>query len=338
MKKFLLPEGGHFYKANLHCHSTISDGKFTPEQLKKHYMEHGYSIIAYTDHYVMIPQHQLTDENFLALTGCEMAIHAPDELYKTVGQVCHFNIIALDPEKRKQELHHPNKFEEKNAGKYEYDDRFEECPLIYSSENITKMMTTARENGYFVTYNHPTWSNEHYNEYTNYHGMHAMEICNYGCLMGGYDDNNAHIYDDMLRAGERIYCIATDDNHCGKDPSDPKFDACGGFTMIKADKLEYKAIADALIAGNFYASQGPAIEELWFEDGNVHLKCSDAKRIFMTTARRKARLVKAPQGETVNEAVFDVAPEDRYVRFTVIDSEGLPAQTNAYFTDELFAE
>ena len=162
--------------------------------------------------------------------------------------------------------------------------------------------------------------------------MHAMEICNFSCLMGGYEENNGRVYDDMLRAGERIYCVAADDNHCGGS----KPDTFGGFVMIKAEKLEYKTITDALLAGNFYASQGPSIHELWMEDGKVHLTCSDAKKIFMTTARRKARLVMAEKGETVNEAVFDVAPEDIYVRFTVVDTEGLPAHTNAYFTDELF--
>ena len=58
----------------------------------------------------------------------------------------------------------------------------------------------------------------------------------------------------------------------------------------------------------------------------------------MTTARRKAKLYQAAKGEVLNEAVFDIDPKDIYVRFTVIDAEGFPAQTNAYFTDELFAE
>ena len=34
MKKYLLPDGCRSYKANMHCHSTVSDGKFTPQQLK----------------------------------------------------------------------------------------------------------------------------------------------------------------------------------------------------------------------------------------------------------------------------------------------------------------
>ena len=34
MKKFLLPETGNYYKANLHCHTNISDGNLTPEEMK----------------------------------------------------------------------------------------------------------------------------------------------------------------------------------------------------------------------------------------------------------------------------------------------------------------
>ena len=43
MRKYLLPETGHFYKANLHAHSTLSDGRLTPEELKAAYKAHGYS-------------------------------------------------------------------------------------------------------------------------------------------------------------------------------------------------------------------------------------------------------------------------------------------------------
>ena len=37
MKKHLLPESGNFYKANLHCHTILSDGQKTPEQIKEEY-------------------------------------------------------------------------------------------------------------------------------------------------------------------------------------------------------------------------------------------------------------------------------------------------------------
>ena len=38
---WLLPQEGAFYKANLHCHTTFSDGVWTPEQVKKEYQARG---------------------------------------------------------------------------------------------------------------------------------------------------------------------------------------------------------------------------------------------------------------------------------------------------------
>ena len=67
-----MPEKGFLYKANLHCHSTVSDGSFTPEKLKEMYMKNGCHTIAYTDHQVCIPHTQLTNENFVALTGVKI--------------------------------------------------------------------------------------------------------------------------------------------------------------------------------------------------------------------------------------------------------------------------
>ena len=45
MKKYLLKNVGNFYKANLHVHTTVSDGDFSPEEVKQMYMDKGYSIV-----------------------------------------------------------------------------------------------------------------------------------------------------------------------------------------------------------------------------------------------------------------------------------------------------
>ena len=37
MKKYLLPNNVSWYRANLHCHTTISDGQLTPEEVKEAY-------------------------------------------------------------------------------------------------------------------------------------------------------------------------------------------------------------------------------------------------------------------------------------------------------------
>ena len=58
-----------FYKANLHTHSDYSDGKYSVEELKNAYKEHGYSVVAFTDHEHLIDNSRLNDENFLAITS-----------------------------------------------------------------------------------------------------------------------------------------------------------------------------------------------------------------------------------------------------------------------------
>ena len=159
--------------------------------------------------------------------------------------------------------------------------------------------------------------------------MNAMEICNYGCVAAGYPDYNPGVYDDILRSGRRIYCIAADDNHNVNE------DSFGGFTVIKADSLDYETVTKALTDGNFYASQGPEIYDLWVEDGKVHVTCSDAAEIYFNTGVRKAKRVLAAEGESLNSAEFEILPEYKYVRVTVVDRAGKPANTNAYFIDNI---
>lgn len=326
MKKYLLPNNGAFYKANLHCHSTVSDGRLTVEEIKELYTRHGYSVVAFTDHDVLIPHPELRDEHFLPLNGYEVEINDPDS-----AKTCHICFVALKPDNLTQVCYHRTKYLFANAVNYRdkvrFDDTLPDFERAYTPERISEMMKIARDSGFFVTYNHPTWSLESYPEYTGYHHMHAMEIYNHSCAVGGFSDYNPRVYDDMLRSGEKIYCIAADDNHNRQD-------ACGGFTMIKAPELDYEAITTALVNGDFYASNGPEIHELYFEDGEIRITCSDADRIVLTTGRRKCGCRKAENG-SLNQAGFRVDREDLYVRITVIDEKGRTADTNAYFTDAL---
>ena len=102
--------------------------------------------------------------------------------------------------------------------------------------------------------------------------------------------------------------------------------------------MEYKTIPDALVSGSFYASMGPEINELYFEDGYVNIKTSDADRIIMHTGIRPTFVEYAEEGKSINEARFEIKPEYGYIRISVFDKSGLSAQTNAYFVDELLTE
>lgn len=339
MKKFLIPEGGQFYKANLHCHTNISDGSLTPEEVKEIYVNHGYSIVAYTDHDAYIPHPELADENFLPLNGMELAV-MDDEPVWVLKPLMHMCLIALEPDNFLQPCYHRTKYlDYGNAPNYRDQIRFDESlpdyEREYTPECVSDIMKTAREKGFFVTYNHPYWSQETPAQSCNYHGMHAMEICNYATLVNGYPEYDEKEYDYMLRSGERIFCIAADDNHNHNPADSRKWDSFGGFTMIKAEKLDYKTITDALVAGHFYASQGPEIHALWMEDNRIHITCSPADRIFLNTGVRLASSRYAEKGQSLTEMDFEVKPEFGYVRITVVDKNGNRANTNAYFTDEI---
>ena len=198
---------------------------------------------------------------------------------------------------------------------------------------INDIIRTARENGFLVAYNHPTWSREDPRDYLNYEGLFAMEIYNHGSNSVGFFEYDIQAYDLMLRAGKRIYCSMTDDNH-NKNPHGVYTDSFGGFDMIKAPALTYDAVIRALENGDFYASQGPEIQELYLEDGVVHVKCSPAKYIsYAAGVRRNA--ARFGYDGYLEEASFAVDPGDVYFRISVVDDRGRHADTRAYFLDTL---
>ena len=335
MKKYLLPQTGKFFKANLHCHTTVSDGAWTPEKVKEEYKKHGYSIVAYTDHEVMVPHPELCDDEFIAMNGYELETKEYASPIWSKNRRCHMCFVALSPDLKKHVCWNEEKngYTWGNASSYidgvEYDEKDAHFIRTYDGECVSEMMKRGREAGFFVTYNHPTWSAESYEQYIGYNNMHAMEMVNNSCNAGGYEEYNARVYDDMLRSGKRLYCIAADDNHNKFD------DSFGGFTMIKAEKLEYGLIAKALLNGDFYASQGPQIHELFVEDGKITVKTSNAVKISMITDVIHSRCLTAKEGEFVTEATFDIHEPATYFRIVVIDEHGKRACTNAYFNNEL---
>ncbi len=339
MKKYLLPQNGNFYKANLHCHSDLSDGKKPPEEIKRLYADKGYSVVAFTDHDIFIPHNELTDETFLALNGFEVEINEEKKAEFSQIKTCHICFIALKPDNITHPLWHRSEYLFGNAPKYRDKVKFDESEpdyvRHYDCETVTDMMNKGGEKGFFVTYNHPTWSMENYEEYIGYNGMHAMEMFNGSCLSMGYEDYNPRVYDDMLRAGKKIFCIGADDNHNKSDDDSRYSDSGKAYTVIKAGKLDYRDITKALTNGDFYASEGPEIYELYYEDRKVHISCSEADRIVCGFGIRKNEVVFSENNIPLKEACFEIPQNSVYFRITVVDKCGKHACTNAYFTEDL---
>lgn len=196
----------------------------------------------------------------------------------------------------------------------------------YINEYIDQM----KAYGFFACYNHPYWSLQNYDDYKNLRGFWGMEIYNYGCEHDGLYGYNPQSYDEMLRLGNRLFCVSTDDNHNSYPFGDPLCDSFGGFTMIKAEKLTYDSIVAALLKGSFYSSMGPEIKELYVEDGVLTVKTSPVEKIYVLMEGRNCLKKVAGPGETVTEASFALTGDETYIRVTCQDGRGLHADSNAY--------
>ena len=67
MKHILISKEKNQYVANLHCHTTLSDGRKTPEEIRDAYKEQGYSIVAFSDHDNYFDHSDFCTDDFVAI-------------------------------------------------------------------------------------------------------------------------------------------------------------------------------------------------------------------------------------------------------------------------------
>ena len=340
MTKHLLPKVNSYFKANLHTHTTVSDGKFTPEEVKAAYMARGYQIVAFTDHEVCIPHPELAEEGFLPLTGYEFSCNSLEE-EKFLRKTYHLCCIAKSPDNRWQ-VYDP-RFKGGNAYLYADDlvcDGFEDRD--YSLDYVNSVIARANEHGFLVAYNHPAWSLQEYPDYAGLKGLWAMEVYNNHCNRVGYDDNNSQIYQTMLKLGTPLYPLATDDFHRMEHENW----IAGGWIMVGAEELTYPSVISALEKGDFYASTGPQIHALELDGTKLKISCSPARHIMLFTQSRHAKELMHNDGTLLEEAEFDLAPwleywethaqqDKAFIRAIVTDEKGNNAYTRAYWYQEL---
>lgn len=337
-QRHLLPIVPKYFKANLHTHSTITDGKFSPRELKELYKKQGYQILSITDHNVIVDHCALNDKDFLMLTGAEFGVSEPgqDALYK---KSYHITCISKHPDNNWQPLlpRKPREATLPYLAKVESPD----IPRSHSADSLNEIIEKCNEHNYLVVYNHPVWSLHNYMDYAPLKGLWAMEICNYNCLCSGRDTYYSTIYRDMLEQGNRLFPVGCDDMHTIKS-------FAGAWIMVGAQALCYDSVIDALIRGDFYASTGPEIYSLTLEGSTLKITCSEAASIALESDCRFARRTLSTQdGALLREATFDLTKwiegsqshnttEQAYIRLTVYGPSGHRAYTRAFFYDELF--
>lgn len=325
---------GKFYKASLHTHTNISDGSYSPEEVKKGYMEQGYSIVAYTDHEVLVSHQELSDENFLALTAYELSINENTvERLHPYEKCYHFNCYSSKPELEISPVFSIKEVWLEKSKKYISEEQLKiDFDLKYNNETVTKMIKKLNESGFLVCYNHPSWSMSGYEDYSFIDGLWGIEVFNGG---GGYGGNVESItpFEYLLMQKKNVYPIAADDMHYWNE-------AFLGFTMIKSPSLTYEDVFEALKKGNFYSSEGPIITSLMLEGKTLHIECSECRSVIVSTPIRKKVNVR---GEKITKCEIDLSyffdnyeaivnsNIEPYFRVTIVDSQGRNAYTKAYF-------
>ena len=301
--KMGLITNGSWYKGNLHCHTTNSDGKLTPEETVERYKSKGWSFLALTDHQYYSHLSQLGDEDFLILPGTELSVIKPDPTRI-------YHILAIGKESCGQNNGFSNG---------EYIEEPEWKGLCTPQEYIDRIT----ESNNLAVFCHPNWSRLELEDFVDLSGYFALEIFNFGCAIESHTGLSIDYWDSLLRRGRKIWGVATDDAHHILE------DRCGGWIGVNSPSLSQKDIIASIIDGNFYASNGPEIFEFYVSEGEVNVLSSPVKAIHFVTYEYMG-YSKISQ-ELITKASYKLRGNELYVRVECVDEHGNTAWSNPIF-------
>jgi len=298
MKKLPFSAPGSFFKGNLHCHSTRSDGHLTPEKICDLYRREGYDFISLTEHFLEQYNYPITDttafrtDNFTTLSGAEL--HG-DSLHN--GNPWHIVAVGLPQD-------------------------FAPIPL---DTPVKEILARANKAGAFTVLAHPGWYGLSEDDVANAGYFDAIEIFNGGCADDNDSAENAYFIDVLLGKGMDFSLLAVDDAHIPGD----KIDYNLGWVMVKAENNNSREILEALKNGSFYSSTGPLIHDVRIEGDEIIVVCSPAERVFLTGVRPEASVTADLGG--VREARLRIKNiTSDWARVTVRDRMGKKAWTNPF--------
>ena len=300
---------GQWYKGNLHCHSTNSDGKISPEAVIEYYKQHNYQFMALTDHHFFTDYRYLSDDGFLIIPGFEWSI---DQERMPKGEhLCGFQTTSSNGA-----FSHTQVIPRK---------------VWTQPQDIQESIDFLRQHGLAVLLAHPTWSRSDRETLLNARDYFGMEVYNHASEYEEHMGFSTDYWDFLLRRGRKVWGLATDDAHRYDDRS-----AGGGWVSVKAQELSIEAITTSLLDGRFYASSGPEIKEFRIDNGEVIVECSPVGAIHVVSYEKRGHSFRAKDGETLTSATWKLQGEEVYVRVECQDSRGRVAWSNPIFYNSAF--
>lgn len=300
---------GRFWRGNLHCHSTRSDGVLEPAEVLRRYRAEGYDFVALTDHligaygYPIVDTRAMRDEGFTTLIGAELHSGAMAN-----GELWHILAVGL-----------PDDFTPPDAPDFHAHAGMETGPEIAAR---------AVAAGAFVAIAHPQWSGLTLADARSITAAHAVEIYNHACAVGADRADGAAIADLLLSEGRQLSLIATDDAHFAEP------DHFGGWVMVKAERNAPEALLAALKAGAFYASEGPELRDIRLSADRLVVECSAVTSVLVLGHGSAAQSLQG-RSMTRAEVTLDRFAASPWLRVVLIDAAGKRAWSNPIWRDQL---
>ena len=214
---FSLP--GYWFKGNLHCHTTQSDGLASPEEAVRWYYERGYDFLAITDHWVLTP-------------GCPTPAGA--------GRRVHHHYRHRAP---RRGLPHAG------AGVVG-------TPAESLADAPSEVAAVVRASGGLAFIAHPYWTGQSSAEVGAIAGIAGVEVFNAVCeKMDGLGYARVH-WDDLLSQGRRLTGLSVDDTHWKHDSHGTGYVMVRAAALTEADILA--AIAAGHLLQHGPHDSGPA--------------------------------------------------------------------------------
>lgn len=284
-----------FYKGNLHCHSTRSDGCRTPEQVVEVYRALHYDFLAITDHRILSPETHM-DGDMLLLSGLEMDYMLPGEALHLVG-------VGMSAE-------------------YAESKRYRQGPQAAIDD--------MRAHGGRAIVAHPAWSLNTLATLSALQGITAAEIYNAVSTYPWNGDraDSSSVLDICATHGSPFCFVASDDSHYYNGEEG----RC--FTMVQAETLTQEGLFAALDAGRFYASQGPQFQQISLEEDVLTVQCSPVDTIifYSNLIWSEGRCIQQP-GQTSASYRLGCGKGESFVRCQLIDGQGNSAWSNPILLD-----
>ena len=297
------PAPGRWYKGNTHTHTINSDGDSTPDEVVRWYREHGYQFLVLTDHNVLTSVEAVNalhgaDEQFLIIKGEEITERFGDK-------ALHINGLDVDARIPPQGGTSVVDVLQRNVDAIRQAHGVPHINHPNFAWSITREeLQQVRNNRVFEIFNgHPQVNN----------------------LGGGGVPGMEEVWDAILSNGTLLYGIAVDDAHTFKDPGNPNVPGPGrGWVLVRAPRLEARALLDALERGEFCASTGVDLADYQVDarQMTVAVKATAFSKYREQFIGKGGRLLREITEPT---ATYAIRGDEGYVRARIVESNGRTA-------------